>query len=77
MADFSQAHLTRLIDVINSKERRPDARDSNDDPSNGTNVLKHPTIDQLNFDDDLPPGLTSLSEQLGISLVSHTDELGE
>jgi hypothetical protein len=84
VADFSQAHLTRLMDVISSKEEQLDAKDtdvggvlSNDCSSNGINVLKRPTIDQLNFDDDLPPELTSLSEYQAISLVSHSDELGK
>jgi len=83
VADFSQAHLARLTEVINSEERRSDAKAtglggalSDECPSKAANVLKLPTVDQLNFDDDLPPELTSLSEHQGISLVSHSDELG-
>jgi len=83
VADFSQAHLARLIEVINSEERLSDAEAtgiggtlSDECPSKAANVLKLPTVDQLNFDDDLPPELTSLSEHQGISLVSHSDELG-
>lgn len=83
VADFSQAHLTRLMDVISSREEGLDMGDTNvggiplnDGSPNGIKVLKRPTIDQLNFDDDLPSGLMSLSEHQGISLVSHSDELG-
>lgn len=39
--------------------------------------LKPPRIDQLNFDDDLPATLTTLAEEEGIALVSHSDELGK
>jgi len=83
VADFSQAHLARLTEVINSEKRRSDAKAtgiggtlSDECPSEAANVLKLPTVDQLNFDDDLPPELTSLSEHQGILLVSHSDELG-
>jgi hypothetical protein len=84
VADFSQAHLARLTEVINSEETRSNAKAtgiggtlSDECPSMAANVLKLPRVDQLNFDDDLPPELTSLSEHQGISLVSHSDELGE
>lgn len=40
-------------------------------------MLKHPSINQLNFDFDLPIQVTNYAKKEGIALVSHSDDLGK
>lgn len=61
VSDFSSYHLKRLLSQL--------------PPELAT--TRRPTIDQLNFDRELPEALVELAKQEGITLQSHSDNRGE
>jgi hypothetical protein len=85
VADFSEAHLSRLHDIVVAHSNSAtDPKSAIISPIHSSSSdekrvasLKFPAVDQLTFDDDLPQSMIFCAKKKNIALVSHSDALGD